>query len=100
MLNNLEEMFYPCPEKVFYNYGEYQKEFDQLHPNIDLIEGFPSDVGELVKGYENSLIVLDDLMSQCSHDPCVVDLFTQVLTTVVRGTEKTTTLGKQGFVCL
>jgi hypothetical protein len=76
MLNNLEEMLYPCPEKVFCCYGEYQKEFDQLRPNIDLIEGFLTDVGELVKGYENSLIVLDNLMSQCSNDPCVVDLFT------------------------
>ena len=76
MLYYLEEMFYPCPEKVFYCYGEYQKEFAQLHPNIDLIEGFLNDVGKLVKGHENSLIVLDDLMSQCSNDPRVADLFT------------------------
>ncbi len=32
-----------------------------------------------MKGHDNSLIVLDDLMSQCSNNPCVADLFTRGL---------------------
>ncbi len=42
-----------------------------------MIQGFPNDVNELIKGHDNSLIVLDDLMSQCSNDPRVADLFTR-----------------------
>ncbi len=34
-------------------------------------------MNELIKGHNNSLIVLDDLMSQCSNDPRVADLFTR-----------------------
>ena len=45
--------------------------------NVELIEGFPNDVNELTRGHDNSLIVLDDLMTQCSNDPCVADLFTR-----------------------
>jgi hypothetical protein len=42
-----------------------------------MIEGFPDDIGSLTGGHENSLIVLDDLMSQCSSDQRAVDLFTR-----------------------
>ena len=75
MLNHLEEMFSPVPTKTVYCYGEFQKEFDEFPPNVELIEGFPNDVNKLTKGHDNCLIVLDDLMTQCSNDPCVADLF-------------------------
>ena len=77
MLRHLEELFYPVPTKIIYCYGEYQKEFDELHPSVELVEGFPNNVNELARGYDNSLIVLDDLLSQCSNDQRVVDLFTR-----------------------
>ncbi len=76
MLNNLEDLLHPPPTKIIYCYGEYQKEFEEFSPNVELIEEFPSDVNELIKGHDNYLIVLDDLMSQCSNDPHVADLFT------------------------
>ena len=41
------------------------------------MEGFPNDVGKLTRGHDNSLLVLDDLMSQCSNDQRVADLFTR-----------------------
>ena len=77
MLRHLEELFYPVPTKIIYCYGEYQNEFDELHPSVELVEEFPSNVNELTRGYDNSLIVLDDLMSECSNDQRVVDLFTR-----------------------
>ena len=77
MLNHLEEMFHPLPTKTIYCYGEYQKEFDEFPSNVELVEGFPNNLSELTKGHDNSLIVLDDLMSQCSNDPRVADLFTR-----------------------
>ena len=72
MLRHLEELLYPVPTKIIYCYGEYQKEFDELHPSVELVEGFPNNVNELTRGHDNSLIVLDDLMSQCSNDQRVV----------------------------
>ncbi len=76
MLNHLDELFHPVPSKIVYCYGEYQKEFDEFHPDVELIQMFLNDVNELTKGHDNSLIVLDDLMSQCSNNPHVADLFT------------------------
>jgi hypothetical protein len=72
-----EELFDPVPTKIIYCYGEYQKEFEELSPNVEMIEGFPDDIGGLTKDHRNSLIVLDDLMSQCSSDQRAVDLFTR-----------------------
>ena len=72
----LNELFHPIPSKVIYCYGEYQKEFDELH-GVDFIEGFPEDLNELTRGHEQTLLILDDLMSECSKDQRVSDLFTR-----------------------
>ena len=37
LLHYLNELFHPVPSEVIYCYGEYQKEFDQLH-GVDFIE--------------------------------------------------------------
>ena len=67
LLYYLNELFHPVPSKVIYCYGEYQKEFDELH-GVDFIEGFPEDLNELTQGHEQTLLILDDLMSECSKD--------------------------------
>ena len=76
LLYHLNELFHPVPSKVIYCYGEYQKEFDELH-GVDFIEGFPQDLNELTQGHDQTLLVLDDLMSECSKDQRVSDLFTR-----------------------
>ena len=76
MFRHLEE-FYPVPTKIMYCYGEYQTEFDELPPNVELMEGFPDNLSDMVCGHDNSLVVLDDLMSQCSNNQCAADLFTR-----------------------
>ena len=45
--------------------------------NVELVEGFPDNLSEMTQGHEHSLVVLDDLMSQCSNDQRVADLFTK-----------------------
>ena len=67
LLYYLNELFHPVPSKVIYCYGEYQKEFDELH-GVDFIEGFPEDLNELTQGHDQTLLILDDLMSECSKD--------------------------------
>ncbi len=76
LLRHTNELFYPVPTKIIYCYGEYQKEFEELR-NVDLVEGFPSDLDDLTKGHDHSIVVLDDLMSECSKDQRVSDLFTR-----------------------
>ena len=77
MLGCLEELFCPVPTKIIYCYGEYQKEFDELPPGVEVTEGFPDHLNDMVRGHDHSLVVLDDLMSQCSNDQRVADLFTR-----------------------
>ena len=67
LLYYLNELLHPVPSKVIYCYGEYQKEFDELH-GVDFIEGFPQDLNEITQGHDQTLLVLDDLMSECSKD--------------------------------
>ena len=55
MLCHLKELFYPVPTKI-YCYGEYDKEFDELPPNVELIEGFPYNLSDMVRAHDNSLI--------------------------------------------
>ena len=43
---------------------------------MELTEGFPDHLNKMVRGHDHSLVVLDDLMSQCSNDQRVADLFT------------------------
>ena len=76
LLYYLNDLFHPVPSKVVYCYGEYQKEFDELH-GVEFIEGFPEDLNALTQGHEQTLLVLDDLMSECSKDQRVSDLFTR-----------------------
>ena len=77
MLHHLEELFYPVPTKIIYCYGEYQKKFDELPSNVELMEGFPDNLNDMVRGHDHSLVVLHDLMSQCSNDQRIADLFTR-----------------------
>ena len=67
ILNHLDELFYPVPTKIIYCYGEYQQMFDEMMQtirNISFVQRFPSDLYDIARS--NSLIVVDDLMSQCS----------------------------------
>ena len=77
MLAHLDELFHPVPTKIVYCYGEYQKEFEELPSNVTLVQGFPNNLNDIVCGHDNSMVVLDDMMSQCSNDQRIADLFTR-----------------------
>ena len=44
---------------------------------MEVTEGFPDHLNDMVRGHDHSLVVLDDLMWQCSNDQRVGDLFTR-----------------------
>ena len=46
---------------------------------MELTEGFPDHLNDMVREHNHSLVVLDDLMSQCSNNQRVADLFTHGL---------------------
>ena len=71
------KLFYPVPTKIIYCYGEYQKKLNELPPYVELMQGYPDNLNDMVRGHDHSLVVLDDLMSQCSNDLRVADLFTR-----------------------
>ena len=77
ILNHLDELFYSVPTKIIFCDGEYQQMFDEMMqtiPNISFVQGFPSDLYDIA--CSNSFIVVDDLMSQCSKDERMSDMFT------------------------
>ena len=52
---------------------------------MELLEGFPDNLNDMARGHDHSLVVLDDLMSQCSNDQRVADLFTRGSDLFTRG---------------
>ena len=80
ILYNLDELFNHVPSKIIYCYGERQSEFHEMEskiPNIDFVEGFPDNLFDILDGCQNSLVVIDDLMSECSSDQRMSYLFTR-----------------------
>ena len=78
ILNHLDELFNPVPSKIVYCYGAYQSAFDDLMqniPDITFVEGFPENLCDMIS--TNSLVIVDDLMSQCSQNQIMSDLFTK-----------------------
>lgn len=79
-LRHLEELFNPVPTEIIYCYGIYHKEFEELLQTLlclALVEGFPDNLCDMVRGHDNSLDLLDGFMSQCSNDQHSSNLFTR-----------------------
>ena len=47
----------PSYENHLYCYGEYQKEFDQLPPKVELVEGFPVNLNDMARSTELYLYI-------------------------------------------
>ena len=79
MLQHMHKLFSPVPNKVIYCYSEYQDIFTEMQneiSNIVFVEGFPSNLYDLLDK-DNSLVIIDDLMSECSKDQRMTDLVTR-----------------------
>ena len=46
-------------------------------PSISFVEGYPDDLYKMLDGCDNTMVVLDDLMTQCCDNQQVADLFTK-----------------------
>lgn len=66
------KFLHPMPSTIIYCYGSYQPLFDTMK-NVHFEEGLPSNIGIL----KNTLIIIDDLMSELSNDVRLSKLFTK-----------------------
>ena len=77
-LHHRDELFEPRITKLIFCYGEYQAAFDsmiQTIPNLSFVEGFPENLNDML--CTNCLVIVGDLMSQCSQNQSMSDLFTK-----------------------
>jgi len=65
-------MIHPFPGKIIWCYGAYQPLYDQMS-GIEFIDGLPENLNSLT----NSLIIIDDLMSELGSDVRLTKLFTK-----------------------
>ena len=64
---------------IVYCYGQWQECFQDMASQITFVEGIPEDIPALFPmGCRPGILVLDDLMRNCSEDERILDLFTKV----------------------
>ena len=82
LLENTGEMLTNCPDRIVWCYAEYQPTYVELanqFPQIEFVEGIPSDVGEMFDPKVNNMIIIDDLMEQAVSDKNVANIFNETL---------------------
>lgn len=75
-LQNVAQMTTVIPTRILYYYGAWQDLFNHFPAYVTFREGLP-DVEEL-KAYEGpQMVVLDDMMAECSKSPSLNAMFTK-----------------------
>ena len=75
IIQNQNVMIDKPPDKIYYCYSRWQPGFNNLlNDNIYFTQGLPD--MELLNSNERNLIILDDLMTECSNSQLILDLFT------------------------
>ena len=63
LLENAKEMIKPLPSRIIWHYGQWQEIYDQM-TEVEFKQGPPSE--EDIQTYQDSLLIIDDLMSECA----------------------------------
>lgn len=80
LLASGEDMIQNAPENIVWCYGEYQPQFAEMKtqiPNIEFVEGLPSNLNDLIDPTQRNLLVLDDLMSETGNSKELTNLVTR-----------------------
>ena len=78
LLENLENVMVPRPQRIIYCFSIWQKTFDELllnNPSIEFKQGL-IDVQEIDKDVLN-LVIIDDLMNELKDDATLSEFFTK-----------------------
>lgn len=70
-----EQMFDKQPDKIFYCYGVYQKQFERMS-DIQFVHGLPDSFNQF-HGPNHNLVIIDDLQDEVSASKAVERLFTR-----------------------
>ncbi|MCP4057581.1 MAG: hypothetical protein GY738_09780 [Pseudoalteromonas sp.] len=78
LVDNIEKMSTVSPERIIWAYCEWQPGYSKIAqiPGVEMVEGIP-DIDVLRADKTPKLVVMDDLMEQCSKNPTLNALFTK-----------------------
>ena len=71
LLESGEDMIEGAPENIIWCYGIYKPAYDEMQrniPDIQFVEGVPSDLESMINPSIRNLMVIDDLMHELSND--------------------------------
>ena len=83
LLESGKDLIDGAPGNVIWYYGIYQPAYDDMlgmlisTPNINFIEGVPSDLESMIDPSIRNLVVIDDLMQELSNNQRITNLFTK-----------------------
>ena len=79
LLEQADSLFERPIRKIVYCYGQWQECFRNMTAQVTFVEGIPEDIPSLFPANcRPGILVLDDLMRNCSDDERILDLFTKV----------------------
>ena len=79
LLQQADSLFERSIRKIVYCYGQWQECFKDIAPRVTFVEGIPEDIRSLFPpNCRPGILILDDLMRNCSDDERILDLFTKV----------------------
>ena len=79
LLQQADYLFERPIRKIIYCYGQWQESFKDMAEQVEFIEGIPEDIPTMFPPQCcPGILVLDDLMRNCSDDERILDLFTKV----------------------
>lgn len=79
LLQQADYLFERPIRKIIYCYGQWQESFKDMAEQVEFIEGIPEDIPAMFPPQcRPGILVLDDLMRNCSDDEHILDLFTKV----------------------
>ena len=81
LLRESKTMIDKPPERILWCYAKHQpdlyKELIHITPNIEYVEGIPTNLEDMFDRKQINLIVLDDMMDEASEDKRVSQLFSR-----------------------
>ena len=78
LLESGEDVIEGAPENIIWCYGIYQPAYDEMQrniPDIQIVEGVPSDLESMINSFIRNFVVIDDLMHELSNDQRITSLF-------------------------
>lgn len=81
LIRHSTQMIEPTPQRIIWCYTKHQQdlyeELKEINPQIEYIEGIPTNMEQMFNRLENNMIVLDDMMDEATEDKRVSQLFTR-----------------------